>query len=578
LEVAGEQVVLRHTRGEGPVEVNGQRVACANLSTGSRFVIGATAFTVALTGEQMEFIDSQHVLAQARQDPNGSGAQLPAVTAAQGGPGAALAPAPPPSIAAHILKQVFTLLMRATDQQALEKAVINLVCQRLGASRALLAQVEDADQLKVIAVKNLPAQPNIKALISTTVLKQIIGARQAVLIDDTVRCIPGDGRYDSVFRNNIRAVACTPIFNSSNPEKLMALLYVDKQDPSGAFSASDAEVLIWIGQMYALMSENLEMRRRLEAEVTVLKRAASQSAQLNAESTAMVNVLYRAKKAAESEAAVLILGESGVGKECVASLIHEQSPRAGKPFVARNCAAIPESLFESEMFGHKKGAFTGADKERQGAFFEADGGTLFLDEIGDLAYPLQTKLLRAIQERKVRPVGSDREYDVDLRIVCATNKDLRACCARREFREDLYYRLATVTLAIPPLRERREDIVLLARHFARAFSDGLRTLTPAAEERLSAYTWPGNVRELRSVIEEAVIFCARNQIDADDINIPAPGSVHIQLGGASLAEAERRHILTVLERVGGNKSEAAKILQIARSTLLLKLNSYNVPD
>jgi two-component system response regulator HydG len=259
-------------------------------------------------------------------------------------------------------------------------------------------------------------------------------------------------------------------------------------------------------------------------------------------------------------------------------LIHQQSPRASRPFVARNCAAIPENLFESEMFGHKKGSFTGADKDRQGAFLEADGGTLFLDEIGDLAYPLQTKLLRAIQERLVRPVGSDRDYPVDIRIVCATNKDLRECCSRREFREDLYYRVATVTLTVPPLRERREDIVSLARHFVRAFGNGLRTLTPAAEERLLSHSWPGNVRELCSVVEEAVIFAARNQIDADDINLPSGKDGRIKLGGATLAEAERRHILHVLESVGGNRSEAAKVLDVARSTLLLKLKSYRQGD
>jgi two-component system response regulator HydG len=241
--------------------------------------------------------------------------------------------------------------------------------------------------------------------------------------------------------------------------------------------------------------------------------------------------------------------------------------------VARNCAAIPENLFESEMFGHKKGSFTGAESDRRGAFLEADGGTLFLDEIADLPSALQTKLLRAIQEKVIRPVGSDKDIPVNVRIICATNRDLLECCTNREFREDLYYRLATVTLTVPPLRDRREDIVPLARHFVRAFSDGLRNLTKAAEDRLVVYQWPGNVRELRSIMEQAVIFAAGSEINADEINLPGAGA-RINLAPQSLAEAERRHILSVLASVNGNKTEAAKALGLARSTLLVKLNSY----
>jgi two-component system response regulator HydG len=292
-----------------------------------------------------------------------------------------------------------------------------------------------------------------------------------------------------------------------------------------------------------------------------------------ADSPAMLQLLERVKKAAASDAAVLILGESGSGKEMIARMLHQQSPRASRPFGARNCAAIPENLFESEMFGHKKGAFTGADSERKGAFLEATGGTLFLDEIGDLGLPLQTKLLRAIQEKLIRPVGSDKDVSVDVRIVCATNKDLREAFKNKEFREDLYYRLATVTLTVPPLRERREDVLSLARHFVRLFSGGARALTPAAEQALVAYDWPGNVRELRAIIEQSVIFAAGNEIHPDELNLPG-GSGHIDLASQSLADVERRHILQVLQQVGGNKTEAAKVLGLARSTLVLKLQSY----
>jgi two-component system response regulator HydG len=319
--------------------------------------------------------------------------------------------------------------------------------------------------------------------------------------------------------------------------------------------------------------EKVEENRQLRREVARLRKSNS-AVEMVAESPSMKLLLERVKKAASSKATVLITGESGTGKECIALKLFEQSTDARKTFVARNCAAIPENLFESEMFGHKKGSFTGADKDRKGAFVEADGGTLFLDEIGDLSYPLQTKLLRAIQENVVHPVGSDKDVPVNVRIICATNKDLRESCKVHAFREDLYYRLATVTLNVPPLRERHEDIIPLARYFVRFLSSGTRTLSPAAEDRLQNYNWPGNVRELRSAIEQGIIFSAGNEIRPDELGIQG-SSEQPSNQSQSLADAERRHILHVLQSVSGNKTEAARVLQMARSTLLVKLQTYD---
>jgi DNA-binding NtrC family response regulator len=312
--------------------------------------------------------------------------------------------------------------------------------------------------------------------------------------------------------------------------------------------------------------------RHLRREVERLRKT-SASTEIVAESPSMKLLLERVKKAATSKATVLILGESGTGKECIALKLFEQSTDAKKAFVARNCAAIPENLFESEMFGHKKGSFTGADKDRRGAFVEADGGTLFLDEIGDLSYMLQTKLLRAIQENVVHPAGSDKDVPVNVRIICATNKDLRESCRNHSFREDLYYRLATVTIQVPPLRERIEDIIPLARYFVRFLSSGTRTLSAASEDRLQNYNWPGNVRELRSAIEQGIIFSAGNEIQPDELGLQGQLPEHSS-ASQSLADAERRHILQVLHTVNGNKTEAARVLKMARSTLLVKLQSY----
>ena len=236
---------------------------------------------------------------------------------------------------------------------------------------------------------------------------------------------------------------------------------------------------------------------------------------------AMEDLLAKARLVAESDASVLIAGESGSGKEMVARAIHKASPRRDRPFVAINCGAIPEQLLESELFGHVRGSFTGAVRDHKGLFQTANQGTLFLDEIGDMPVTLQVKLLRVLQEKKVRPVGSTESHDVDVRVISATHRNLEAEMAAGNFREDLYYRLNVVALTIPPLAERREDIPVLARHFlghySREFRKGLREISPAALAALAAYDWPGNVRELRNVIERIVILENKERIDADDL-------------------------------------------------------------
>lgn len=558
----GTRLTLRRTRGQKPIEIDGRAVELADLASGTSFAIGRSTFTLVARVDGMDLIDAPSVLACAYPEADGANAALagPVVssTSAQASP-------------MRLMAQLIALLGRAHDRRDLADATLELACQRLNAARAVLARIEDNEHLDVIAARGMPADADVKQFISTTVLKQIIDERKAVLIGDTATSVMGLARQESIVRNHIRAVACTPVFNTERA--LVALLYVDNQDRPSEFTTQDGEMLIWAGQVWSVLDENLAMRRRLEAEVMRLKQNA-RSVQMVAEAPAMLRLLERVKRAAASDAAVLIEGESGTGKECIARMLHELSPVAHGHFVARNCAAIPPTLFESEMFGHVRGAFTGAEHERKGAFLEAHGGTLFLDEIGDLDYALQTKLLRAIQEKAVRPVGSDRDVPVHARIVCATNRDLREGFANRSFREDLFYRVATVTLTVPPLRERPDDILPLARYFSRLLSQGTRTLTAAAEDRLLRYGWPGNVRELRSIVEQAVIFAAGQEIQADELNLPTSSSGLIVLTPQSMAEVERRHILQVLKNTNGNKSEAARILGLARSTLNLKLQGY----
>lgn len=282
---------------------------------------------------------------------------------------------------------------------------------------------------------------------------------------------------------------------------------------------------------------------------------------------------------APSEATVLIHGDSGTGKELVARAIHASSARSEKPLVTLNCAALNESLLESELFGHEKGAFTGADKRREGRFVEADGGTLFLDEIGDISPMMQVRLLRAIQEREVQRVGSNQTISVDVRLIAATHRDLAAEVNAGRFRQDLYYRLNVVAIEVPSLRQRREDIPLLAGHFLQRFAErnrkAVKGFTPQAMDLLIHYDWPGNIRELENAVERAVVLLTGEYISERELPlaiastpIPLVQSQDIQ----PLVEVEKEVILAALEKTGGNKTEAARQLGITRKTLLAKLS------
>jgi DNA-binding NtrC family response regulator len=305
---------------------------------------------------------------------------------------------------------------------------------------------------------------------------------------------------------------------------------------------------------------------------------------LIASSAEMVQVLDLVERVAPTDATVLIRGESGTGKEIIAKALHHASKRAEGRFVAINCGALPETLLESELFGHVKGAFTGAGANKKGLFEEAHSGTLFLDEIGEMTPGLQVKLLRALQSGEVRPVGSTQAITVDARVVAATNRDLEPMIRQGSFREDLFYRLNVIPIVLPPLRERREDIPLLAEHFLARFAERqgrVLRLSAGATERLLRYAWPGNVRELENAMERLAILARDETIDPGDLPPhvgaglalgPAPGLAAEQ----TLADAERAHIVQMLERYGWNHSRAAEALGIGRTTLWRKLRDYGI--
>lgn len=299
------------------------------------------------------------------------------------------------------------------------------------------------------------------------------------------------------------------------------------------------------------------------------------------DSPAMRALLNNIALVAPSDATVLIHGESGTGKELVARALHASSARSRRPLVILNCAALNESLLESELFGHEKGAFTGADKRREGRFVEADGGTLFLDEIGDISPLMQVRLLRAIQEREVQRVGSNQTLSVDVRLIAATHRDLAEEVSAGRFRQDLYYRLNVVTIDMPPLRQRKEDIPQLARYFLQRYAErnrkAVQGFTPQAMDLLIHYAWPGNIRELENAVERAVVLLTGEYISERVLPLAIAGtSVSDAPHGEDiiqpLVEVEKEAILVALEKTGGNKTEAARQLGITRKTLLAKLS------
>jgi two-component system response regulator HydG len=331
----------------------------------------------------------------------------------------------------------------------------------------------------------------------------------------------------------------------------------------------------------ALSAENESLKQILETNDSLLSIIGS--------SSSITELKRMIRTIAPSEATILILGKSGTGKELIAKAIHSCSDRNRKPFVTVNCAALNDTLLESELFGHEKGAFTGADKRRDGRFMQADKGTIFLDEIGEVPLFLQAKLLRAIQDREIQRVGSDMPLYADVRILAATNRNLLERVEEGAFREDLYYRLNVVSLEVPPLGDRLEDVPLLSTFFLDKYSEKNRKsivgFTPAAMDYMGRYNWPGNVRELENAIERAVILCNGNYISEKEL----PPSINLAMSsveditghgetiaGLPLEEVEKKAITQTLKRTDGKKSEAAKMLNITRTTLNNKIKKYNI--
>ncbi len=376
------------------------------------------------------------------------------------------------------------------------------------------------------------------------------------------------------------ATLFAPLCSQGQPVAVLQLEAGEK-----GFRNSDMQVMIAAGVILSVALENILHLDGLRRENQRLREQAGIDSEMIAESPAMHNVLKRVLRTAGSEATVLVLGESGTGKELVSRAIHDNSRRAKGPFVAINCAALSEHLLESEMFGHEKGAFTGAIAQKPGKVELAQGGTLFLDELGDMPPSLQAKLLRMIQQREFQRVGGTTNLRADIRLIGATNKDLEKEMRAGRFRQDLYYRLNVITLVLPPLRERREDILPLANHFTARYASQtgrrIMEISSAARSYLLCYDWPGNIRELENAIERAVVMGSTEQILPEDLpesilETPVAEEAATSSYHASVQEAKRKIVLTALDLAGGVKTEAARLLGINPTYLSRLIRALNL--
>jgi two-component system, NtrC family, response regulator AtoC len=373
-----------------------------------------------------------------------------------------------------------------------------------------------------------------------------------------------------------------------NPELAVVIMTayatVDTAVAAMKLGAYDYLVKPFDPEELSLMMQKIVSQQALVRENAVLRQALKKEYRfrdLVSKSPAMQAVFELARTAARASSTILVLGESGSGKEVLARALHAESPRASGAFVAVSCAALTETLLESELFGHEKGAFTGAIARRKGKFESAHGGTLFLDEVGDIGPKLQLDLLRVLEERKVQRVGGNELIDVDVRIVAATNRDLRKAVQEGKFREDLFYRLNVIPILLPPLRARREDIPLLVESFLERLSvemsKRLDGVSSEAMDALLSHDWPGNVRELRNVLERGAVVVTGPVIQLHDLGLPAKAAAAPRAGPlASLEDVERRHVAAVLGHTAGNVSQSARILGIDRVTLYNKMRKYGL--
>lgn len=479
------------------------------------------------------------------------------------------------------LSEIALTINSIQEPNALLEKVLEIAMETLSAERGfiLLTSDEAPEGFDVTARRNFTEeQLGDVVRLSTSVVYEVLRSGEPVLIYEALQ----DERFggaESIVLQQIQSIACVPL---RLKDRQIGAIYLDSLTKRGRFTRQHLPFLNAFANQAAVAIENAQLYQALREENGQLRTEIHRLHgfdEIIGQSPSMRDVFDMVSRVLDNDATVLIEGESGTGKELVARAIHYNGHRKDKPFVAIFCGALSDELLESELFGHKKGAFTGAATDKKGLFEAADGGSIFLDEVGDLSPRLQTALLRVLQGGEIKRVGETHVRKVDVRVISATNKPLQDLVKDGSFREDLLYRLNTISITLPPLRLRRGDVPLLAHHFLDKYAvrsrDHIRGFSPDAVEALRKYPWPGNVRELENTVERAVVLARNDLIEPQDLRLPDRQTMDPFEPGVSLKEAERRLVLRTLDECGGNISETARVLGVSRRWLHYKMKEWD---
>jgi transcriptional regulator with GAF, ATPase, and Fis domain len=540
----GKDFNLNEVDLEGDIQINGKKKRRARLEHGDRLLFGGKV--------ELAFSLFDEAAATADEEEDGSGA---AQADADG------------------MRRLFELSQRLMQTQTLDEqleALLDAVIGATHAAKGFLLRMQEGEP-RLVAARNLggKALAPFAEQLSDSIVGKVIATRQPLIVSDALRDTMF-GRSESVMNLQLRSVMCAPLVTRG---ELLGLIYVGNDAVRGLFGEQHLDVLSVFAAQASLLLQNALLLAELRSDKDKLEEQLHQKSfgDLVGTSPSLVEVFRKVEKVAGTDISVLITGETGTGKELIAREIHRRSPRASGPFVVVNCGAIPENLMESELFGHVRGAFTGAVATRPGKFQSAHAGTLFLDEIGEMPVALQVKLLRALQEKVVTKVGDTKSDRTDIRVVAATNRDLEAEIKKGTFREDLYYRLNVVNLHLPPLRARGDDTLLLAKFLLQKYAGELnpkvKGFTPNALIAIRKYEWPGNVRQLENRIRKAIVLSDKSLVGPEDLDLFPEALTAIMTLAQAREDFQRRYILEVLERNNGNRTKTARDLGVDPRTI-----------
>lgn len=483
----------------------------------------------------------------------------------------------------NALLKISRVVHAIRDLEELQAQLLDLIFEVVPAGRGAILLAEGAEEeFSCVYARTRHAGHPQLVRVSRTIARKVRKENLAILGVD----VPGGKlrEVESLAASDVRSLVCVPL---SVFQRRIGCIYLDSTSAANRFNEDHLQLMAAVAGISAVALDNARRLQWLEQENQRLTSEVRQEQSLVGEGTGMKEVFQFLGRVAPTDSTVLIEGESGTGKELAARALHRNSHRSGKPFVAINCAAIPETLLESDLFGHERGAFTGAASLKKGRLEVADGGVVFLDEIGELALGLQVKLLRVLQEREFERVGGTQPIKIDVRLIAATNRDLHEAVRKGEFRQDLYYRLAVVKLTMPPLRERREDIAMLARHFVQKNAKRCKVKPkPVSREAMAAlvnYEWPGNVRELENAVERALVMGASETVLLEDLpesllEQAAPEEIHEGKYHAQVREVKKQLILEAVRQTGGNYVEAAGFLGVHPNYLHRLIRNLGLKD